>query len=117
MLYMFVSGGEIKFYYNLEQEDLFIEFFDQWHSRFPETSKSLGLAAKRFWMPFYDEPVEGNWTHVITNSELNYTDWLQGQPNGLRRENCGRIDLDNKTCRKTRQWWIDCTCYDKVISD
>ena len=114
MLCMFGSGGEIKFYYNLEQEDLFIEFFDQWHSRFPEISKSLGSGAKRIWTPYHDEPMEGNWTHVYTNAEVNYTDWLQGQPNGLREENCGMVGLDIEISRKKRQWWIDCLCYDEV---
>ena len=49
------------------------------------------------WLPLSDELKEGVWKNTNTNSESNFLNWADGQPNGLRNQNHAVLILDSLT--------------------
>ena len=49
------------------------------------------------WLPLSDEKKEGVWENTNTNSESNFLNWADGQPNGLRNQNHAVLILDSLT--------------------
>ena len=111
---MVITGGEILFYQSEEQEEDFITFFQTWYSKFPELGHKGYLGIWGIWTPHTDQEEEGAWVHVHTGAALNYSDWMPGQPNGVRGENCAHTNLGNPTTVELRQWWWDRACTNEV---
>ncbi|XP_071124022.1 perlucin-like protein [Mytilus edulis] len=61
------------------------------------------------WIGLNDITNEGQWNWISDGSGLNYTNWLLGEPNGVKIENC--VNYCKEYCRKTVYGWNDEGCH------
>ena len=45
----------------------------------------------RFWSPINDLKQEGVWIDDNTGETAKFFDWMEGEPNGREKENCGTV--------------------------
>ena len=110
-----IVGGDIMAYESADEEDEFILLFTTWHKRLEASGFDVPDRDKIFFFPYTDLKEEGNWVHHQNNTPLRYDDWLPGQPNGGRTENCATVHFDKEKTKALRKWLIDDRCYYKVI--
>ena len=68
---MFIIGGDIKSYHNIEQENAFITLLQTWHNRIQErTGLEAPQNVKYVYTPYTDIQEEGN---VIVICKVNKT--------------------------------------------
>ena len=62
-------------------------------------------ATTTVWHGATDQFSEGKWTESTGQSELPFSNWHRGKPNGGTGKNCGSIDYgDPATCSGCGQW-------------
>ena len=59
--------------------------------------EGISKSCRSLWLPISDEREEGVWENTNTNSESNFLNWADGQPNGLRNQNHAVLLLDSLT--------------------
>ena len=64
------------------------------------------------WTGYSDIKEEGKYVNVLTGEDLSWKNWLDGEPNGEKEENCAVIPLFNNPKRKI----VDYDCTDNLCT-
>ena len=94
-----------------------INYIKTWHSRLLENGNfDVESEDLNPWLPVTDEFKEDEWVNIHTREPITYSDWMPGQPNGDKSQNCVAVRLGHEKTELLQQWWWDECCSCRTVS-